>query len=69
MPERDAQTIRNEIAAERRRLDDSLTALERELLTGVPVVVAGLVAGAVLVLRRRGRHKKPTSVTISWKLK
>jgi hypothetical protein len=69
MPERDAQTIRAEIIAERQRLDDNLTALERELLTGIPVVVAGAVGAAVLLLRRKGRRKNPTSVTISWKLR
>ena len=49
MSERTVADIRQEIAAERQRLDDNLTALEGELLSGVPFVAGGLVAAAVLI--------------------
>ena len=72
MSERTVADIRQEIAAERQRLDDNLTALEGELLSGVPFVAGGLVA-AVLIFataRRRKRKKpKPTAITLSWKLR
>jgi hypothetical protein len=70
MPSRGAAEIRQEIAAERQRLDDDLTSLERELLSGVPVLAGGvLVAAAILLKRSRRRRKKPKSVTLTWKLK
>ena len=71
MSERTVADIRQEIAAERQRLDDDLTALEGELLSGVPFVVGGLVAAAVLVFAtaRRRKRKKPTAITLSWKLR
>jgi len=71
MSERTVADIRQEIAAERQRLDDNLTALEGELLSGVPFVVGGLVAAAVLTVARarRRKRKKPTAITLSWKLR
>jgi phosphotransferase system glucose/maltose/N-acetylglucosamine-specific IIC component len=71
MSERTVADIRQEIAAERQRLDDNLTALEGELLSGVPFVVGGVVAAAVLMFAtaRRRKRKKPTAITLSWKLR
>jgi hypothetical protein len=61
MPPRGAAQIRTEIAAERQRLDDDLTELERNLLSSAPFVVAGLAAvvGAVVFAKTRGGRKKP----------
>jgi hypothetical protein len=58
MSERTVADIRQEIAAERLRLDDTLTALERELLSGVPLVVGGLVAAAVVMVARSRRRRR-----------
>ena len=71
MSERTVADIRQEIAAERQRLDDNLTALEGELLSGVPLVVGGLVAAAALVFAttRRRKRKTPTAITLRWKLR
>ena len=71
MSERTVADIRQEIAAERQRLDDNLTALEGELLSGAPFVVGGLVAAAVLIFAtaRRRKRKNPTAITLSWKLR
>jgi len=73
MPDRDAVAIRQEIAVERQRLDDDLTSLERELLSGAPIVAGALAvlgAVAVMVLTRRMRsRKRPTSVTLTWKFR
>ena len=71
MSERTVADIRQEIAAERLRLDDNLTALEGELLSGVPFVIGGLVAAAVLMFAtaRRRKRKNPTASTLSWKLR
>jgi hypothetical protein len=73
MSERGAAEIRGEIAAERQRLDDNLSALEGELLSGAPFVVGGLVAvGAVVFAATRKRGQKrgmPTGFTVRWKFK
>ena len=71
MSERTVADIRQEIAAERQRLDDNLTALEGELLSGAPFVFCGLVAAAVLMFAtaRRRKRKNPTAITLSWKLR
>jgi hypothetical protein len=73
MSERDAVAIREEIAAERQRLDDDLTSLERQLLSGAPMVAGVLVVVAAVVVllltrRKRGRGR-PTSVTLTWKFR
>jgi hypothetical protein len=68
-PLRDAAQIRTEIAAERQRLDDDLTELERNLLSTAPFVVAGLVAvvGAVVFAKSRSaRRPKPISLTVKF---
>jgi hypothetical protein len=69
MSERDAATIRSEIAAERQRLDDTLTALEGELLSGLPFVVGGLVAaGALVLLTRRKQPRRRRGIRFSVRL-
>ena len=68
MSRRDVLELRKRIDAERTRLDEHLTVLEGELLSGIPLLVLGIVAAAALVIRRRGK-KKPRSVTITWKQK
>jgi hypothetical protein len=67
MSERDVAELRKRIDVERTRLDEHLTVLEGELLSGKPLLAAGVVAGAALLLRRRGK-KKPRALTITWKL-
>jgi len=73
MSRRTTAEIREEIAAERKRLDEELTALERELLSSVPplLAVGGAAVAAVvfLTVRRRRTRKKPTSVALIWNLK
>jgi hypothetical protein len=73
MSDRGAAEIREEIATERQRLDDNLSALEGELLSGAPFVLGGLAAlGAVVLVatRKRGHKRKtPTGFTVSWKFK
>jgi hypothetical protein len=70
MANRGAPEIREEIAAERQRLDDDLTNLERELLSSVPLLAGGiLVAAAVVLGRSRRKRKTPKSITFTWKLK
>ena len=56
MPERGAQEIRTEIAAERQGLDGDLHQLQSELRSLIPVVVAG-VAVVALVTFRKGTMK------------
>ena len=68
MSRRDVAELRKRIDAERTRLDEHLTTLEGELLSGVPLVVAGIAAAAVLI-RKRKRKRKQRSVTITWKLR
>jgi hypothetical protein len=52
MPERVAEDIRRDIAAERQRLEESREALMAELRSFVPVVVVGLVALGAITARR-----------------
>jgi len=69
MPKRDTAEIRTEIAAERQRLDDDLTALERDLLSSTPFVAAGLLValGLAVFAKGRGRKKpKPLRLTIKF---
>ena len=69
VPPRDAAQIRSEIAAERQRLDDDLTELERNLLSSAPVIAAGLAAvvGAVVFAKTRGGRKKPKPISFTVK--
>ena len=50
---RGAEEIRKEIAAERQRLDADLNALQAELRSLVPLVVAGLAVVALVTFRKR----------------
>jgi signal transduction histidine kinase len=65
MPERGAEEIRQELAAERQRLADDLDALRAEARSLVPVALAGLVAIGLLS-RRKGLR---TGVKLLWKLR
>jgi hypothetical protein len=64
MSERNAEEIRKEIAAERQRLDDDLTALQSQVRSLGLLVAAGLVVVA-LVTWRTGSRKGVATV---WKL-
>jgi hypothetical protein len=64
MSERTVEEIRTEIAAERQRLNDDLTALQSEIRSLGVVVAAGLVVVA-LVTWRKGSRKGVTAV---WRL-
>ncbi len=64
MSERTVEELRNEIAAERQRLDDDLRALQSEVRSLGLLVVAGLVVVA-LVTWRKGSLK---GVAMVWKL-
>jgi hypothetical protein len=56
MPERGAEEIRKEIAAERQGLDSDLDQLQSELRSLVPFVIGG-VAVVALVTFRKGTMK------------
>ena len=64
MPERSAEQIRMELADERRRLDDDLDALQAEVRSLVPYVVAGVVAVALLT----GGKGLRTGIRLIWRL-
>ena len=64
MSERTADTIREEIAAERLALDEDLSNLQSEIRSLAVFVTAGLVVVG-LVSWRRGRRKGAETV---WKL-
>lgn len=64
MSERTAEQIRNEMADERRRLDADLDALQAELRSFVPYVIAGVVALAVVT----GGKGLKTGIRVVWKL-
>jgi hypothetical protein len=64
MPERGAEEIRKEIAAERRGLDDDLDALRAELRSLIPLVAAGLAVVALVTFRKGTR----TGIRMIWKL-
>ena len=49
------EELRTEIAAERQRLDDDLTALQAELRSLVPLVAAGLALVALVTFRKSAR--------------
>ena len=63
MSERTAVEIRREIADERRRLDDELEALQAELRSFVPYLIAGVVAVALLT----GGKGIRTGARLIWK--
>ena len=63
MSERTAEQIRSEMAEERRRLDDDLDALQAELRSFVPYVIAGVVAVALLT----GGRSRRTGARLIWK--
>ncbi len=64
MSDRTVEEIRGEIAAERQRLDEDLTALQSEIRSLGLLVVAGLVVVA-LVTWRKGSLR---GVATMWKL-
>jgi hypothetical protein len=64
MSERNVEEIRNEIAAERQRLDDDLTALRSEVRSLALFAAAGLMVIG-LVTWRTGRRR---GVATIWKL-
>ena len=70
MPKRSIEAVVKDLTAERQRLDESLSALDHELLSAVPSLVIGVALGATavaLVARRRPKRKKPTGLTVRWK--
>ena len=64
MSERTTEAIRSEIAAERQRLDDDLTALQSEIRSLGVLVAAGLVVVAIVTWRKGSRD----GVTAVWRL-
>jgi hypothetical protein len=65
MPERSAEQIRLEIAAERQRLADDVAELRREAKIVVPAAAAALLAVTVL-----SRTKAPTrAARLLWRLR
>ena len=64
MSERTTEEIRSEIAAERQRLDEDLTALRSEIRSLGLLVVAGLVVVALVTWRKGSRE----GVEAVWKL-
>jgi len=64
MSERTTEEIRSEIAAERQRLDEDLTALRSEIRSLGLLVVAGLVVVALVTWRKGSRD----GVAAVWKL-
>jgi hypothetical protein len=64
MSERTTEEIRSEIAAERQRLDEDLTALRSEIRSLGLLVVAGLVVVALVTWRKGSRE----GVAAVWKL-
>ena len=61
---RGAEEIRKEIAAERQRLDADLDALQAEIRSLVPLVVAGLAVVALVTFRKSTR----TGLRMIWRL-
>ncbi len=65
MPERSAEQIRLEIAAERQQLADDVAELRREAMIVIPVAAAALVAVTIL-----SRTKAPTrAAKLLWRLR
>jgi len=65
VPDRSAEEIRLEIAAERQRLLDDVAELRREARTTIPVAIVAVVALAV-VLRSRGTTR---AAKLLWRLR
>jgi hypothetical protein len=65
MPERSDEHIRMEIASERQRLADDLTALRKEARLLVPIALGGLVAVGVF---SRGKGVR-TGLKLLWRLR
>ena len=61
---RGTQEIRKEIAAERQRLDDDLSALQGELRSLVPLVAGGLAIVALVTFRKSAG----AGVRMMWRL-
>lgn len=61
---RGTDEIRAEIAAERLRLDEDLSALQTELRSLVPLIVAGLALVALVTFRKRAR----AGLVMLWRL-
>ena len=64
MSERTAEEIRTDIATERQRLNDDLTALGSEIRSLGLFVVAGLIVVALVTWRKGSRE----GVTAVWRL-
>jgi hypothetical protein len=64
MSERTAEQIRAEIASERRRLDDDLDALQAEIRSFVPYLIAGVAAVAIVT----GGKELRAGSRLIWKL-
>ncbi|HET8806301.1 MAG TPA: hypothetical protein VFM47_07515 [Gaiellales bacterium] len=65
MPDRSAEQIRLEIAAERQRLAEDVAELRREAKVVIPVAAAALVAVTIL-----SRTKAPTrAAKLLWRLR
>ena len=64
MPERTTEEVRAEIAVQRQKLDDDLSALQAEIRSTVPFVAAGVLV-FTLVAWRMG---KPRGIGLLWKL-
>jgi hypothetical protein len=64
MSERTTEEIRAEIAAERQRLDEDLTALRSEIRSLGLLMVAGLVVVALVTWRKGSRE----GVAAVWKI-
>jgi hypothetical protein len=64
MSERTADQIRTEIDEQRRRLDQDLDALQAEVRSSVPYVIAAVVALAILT----GGKGLKTGARLIWKL-
>ena len=61
---RGTEEIRKEIAAERQRLDDDLSALRAEVRSLVPVVAATVAVVALVTFRKSAR----AGVRMMWRL-
>ncbi len=64
MSERTIEQIRGDIADERRRLEDEIDALQAELRSFVPYVIAGVVALALFT----GGKGVRTGMRVVWRL-